>query len=111
MPFSTMIGTGPRSVAAAIRNALRVTGRQIDKVKLVASGAGAAALACLDLLVDLGMPAENIWVTDKFGVVYLGRAEEMDERKRRYAKRTEARKLGDVIDGANTLLACQPRGC
>src|SRR5882762_6470183 len=73
-------------VAAAIVNGLRVIGKKLDEVKLVASGAGAAALACLDLLVDMGMPVENIIVTDKYGVVWQGRNEEMDPRKDRYAK-------------------------
>ncbi|MFC7331533.1 NADP-dependent malic enzyme [Rhodocista pekingensis] len=91
-------------VAAAILNALDLTGRDIRTVKLVASGAGAAALACLDLLVDLGMPVENIWVSDIAGVVYEGRRELMDERKARYAKRTEARRLGEIIDGADIFL-------
>ncbi|ACI97845.1 NADP-dependent malic enzyme [Rhodospirillum centenum] len=91
-------------VAAAILNALDLTGRDIRTVKLVASGAGAAALACLDLLVDLGMPVENIWVSDIAGVVHEGRRELMDERKARYAKRTEARRLGEIIDGADIFL-------
>ncbi|MBM3597837.1 MAG: NADP-dependent malic enzyme [Alphaproteobacteria bacterium] len=91
-------------VGAAILNGLRVVGKKIDKVKLVTSGAGAAALACLDLLVDLGMPVDNITVTDIAGVVYEGRTELMDPRKRRYAKKTEARKLADVIEGADVFL-------
>ena len=91
-------------VAAAIRNALRLTGRLLDKIKLVVSGAGAAALACLDLLVDMGAAVENIWVTDRFGVVYRGRVEEMDPRKDRYAKDTDARTLADVIAGADVFL-------
>ncbi|HEY0525080.1 MAG TPA: NADP-dependent malic enzyme [Stellaceae bacterium] len=91
-------------VGAAIVNGLRILGRGLDKVKLVASGAGAAALACLDLLVDMGMPVENIIVTDKFGVVYRGRKEEMDPRKERYAKDTNARTLADVIEGADIFL-------
>ncbi len=91
-------------VAAAIRNALRLTGRKIEDVKLVASGAGAAALACLDLLVDLGLDPNQTWVTDKFGVVWKGRVEEMDPRKDRYAKETNARTLADVIDGADIFL-------
>ena len=91
-------------VGAAILNGLRVVGKQIDEVKLVASGAGAAALACLDLLVDLGMKIENIWVTDIDGVVYKGRNEEMDPRKERYARDTNARKLAEVIEGADIFL-------
>jgi malate dehydrogenase (oxaloacetate-decarboxylating)(NADP+) len=91
-------------VGAAILNALRVVDKPIEAVKLVTSGAGAAALACLDLLVDLGVRRENIWVTDIAGVVYEGRREEMDPRKQRYARATSARRLGDVIDGADIFL-------
>jgi malate dehydrogenase (oxaloacetate-decarboxylating)(NADP+) len=91
-------------VGAAIINALRLVGKRIEEVRLVTSGAGAAALACLDLLVDLGMPVENITVTDIAGVVYEGRNELMDPRKERYARRTEARTLADVIGGADIFL-------
>ncbi len=91
-------------VAAALQNALQVVGKKIGEVKLVASGAGAAALSCLDLLVDLGMKLENITVTDLAGVVYEGRKELMDPRKDRYAKKTSARKLADVIAGADIFL-------
>jgi len=91
-------------VGAAIRNALRLIGKKLPQVKLVASGAGAAALACLDLLVDMGLPVENVIVTDKYGVVYQGRKEEMDPRKERYAKATNARALGEVIAGADIFL-------
>src|SRR4051812_12209670 len=80
-------------VGAAILNGLRVVGKKIGEVKLVASGAGAAALACLDLLVAMGMKRENIVVTDIAGVVYEGRREEMDPEKARYAVKTSARKL------------------
>jgi len=91
-------------VGAAIRNGLRLIGKTLAEVKLVASGAGAAALACLDLLVDMGLPVANIIVTDKYGVVYRGRKEEMDARKERYAKETNARSLGEVIAGADIFL-------
>src|SRR5687767_468028 len=91
-------------VAAAMLNGLQVVGKKIEQVKLVASGAGAAALACLDLLVDLGMKVENITVTDIVGVVYEGRKELMDPRKARYAKKTNARTLADVIAGADIFL-------
>ena len=91
-------------VGAAIRNGLRLVGKQLSQMKLVASGAGAAALACLDLLVDMGLPVENIIVTDKYGVVWRGRKEEMDPRKERYAKDTNARTLGEVIGGADIFL-------
>jgi malate dehydrogenase (oxaloacetate-decarboxylating)(NADP+) len=91
-------------VGAAVRNGLRLVGKQLRQVKLVASGAGAAALACLDLLVDMGLAVENIIVTDKHGVVWRGRKEEMDPRKERYAKETNARTLGEVIGGADIFL-------
>ena len=74
-------------VGAAILNGLTCLGKDLKQVKLVTSGAGAAALACLDLLVMLGVPVENIWVTDIKGVVHEGRVEEMDEIKARYAKK------------------------
>src|SRR5215472_11224231 len=91
-------------VGAAIRNGLRHVGKSLAQVKLVSSGAGAAAIACLDLLVDMGLPLENITVTDKYGVVWRGRTEEMDPRKDRYAKETNARNLGEVIGGADIFL-------
>src|SRR5213082_999331 len=84
-------------VGAAIVNGLRVVGKELANVKLVCSGAGAAALACLDLLVSLGIRRENIWVSDIKGVVYAGRTEEMDENKARYAQQTKARTLSDII--------------
>src|SRR5512136_1449210 len=87
-------------VGAAILNGLSVIGKDIAKVKLVCSGAGAAALACLDLLVSLGLAAENIWVADIKGVVYSGRKEEMDPNKARYARQTRARTLGEIIPEA-----------
>src|SRR5262249_49133986 len=86
-------------VAAAMLNGLRVVGKRLSEIKLVTSGAGAAALACLDLLVDLGLPIENIMVTDIVGVVFEGRRQEMDSRKARYARKTQARTLAEVIDG------------
>ena len=82
-------------VGAAVLNGLRVVGKKPEEVKLVCSGAGAAALACLDLLVGVGLKRENIWVSDIKGVVYEGRTEEMDENKIRYAKRTSARTLDE----------------
>src|SRR5512144_1089064 len=87
-------------VGAAITNGLRVVGKSISKVKLVCSGAGAAALACLDLLVSLGVPRENIYVADIAGVVYAGRTELMDENKARYAQHTDARTLADLLPDA-----------
>ncbi|HTZ81351.1 MAG TPA: NADP-dependent malic enzyme [Stellaceae bacterium] len=91
-------------VGAAILNGLRLVGKSLDQVKLVTSGAGAAALACLDLLVDMGLKVENIIVTDRYGVAYRGRKEEMDPRKERYVKDTNARTLGDVIGDADVFL-------
>ena len=97
-------------VGAAILNGLRVVGKDIGKVKLVVSGAGAAALACLDLLVSLGLAMENIWVSDIKGVVYAGRKEEMDPNKARYAKKTEARTLNEIIAGADVFLGLSAGG-
>ncbi len=97
-------------VGAAVLNGLKVVNKDIRKVKLVASGAGAAALACLDLLVLLGLPVENIWVTDIKGLVYKGRVEEMDPIKERYAKDSKARTLGDVIEGADVFLGLSAGG-
>ncbi|HMS44295.1 MAG TPA: malic enzyme-like NAD(P)-binding protein, partial [Alphaproteobacteria bacterium] len=91
-------------VAAAIRNGLRVVGKSLKDIKLVTSGAGAAALACLDLLVDLGLPIQNITVTDIVGVVWKGRTELMDPRKARYARETNARTLSEVINDADVFL-------
>src|SRR5687768_9071737 len=97
-------------VSAAISNGLKVVGKEIGKVKLVASGAGAAALACLDLLVAMGVAHENIVVTDIAGVVYEGRKEEMDPEKARYAVKTSARKLSEVIRGADVFLGLSAGG-
>ncbi|NOS88826.1 MAG: NADP-dependent malic enzyme [Methylococcaceae bacterium] len=97
-------------VAAAILNGLKVVGKQLQKAKLVVSGAGAAALACLDLLVDLGFPLANIMVTDLAGVVYQGRVELMDPDKARFAQTTEARSLAEVIAGADIFLGLSAGG-
>src|SRR6476659_6322778 len=97
-------------VGAAVVNGLRVVGKDISKVKLAVSGAGAAALACLDMLVALGMKMENIRVTDIKGVVYQGRKEEMNDNKARYARKTDARKLAEVIEGADVFLGLTARG-
>jgi malate dehydrogenase (oxaloacetate-decarboxylating)(NADP+) len=98
------------TVAAGLLNGMKVAGKDITQVKLVTSGAGAAALACLGLLVKLGMPRKNIWVTDLAGVVYEGRTELMDEDKRQYAQKTEARKLADVIGDADIFLGLSAGG-
>ena len=97
-------------VGAAILNGLHLIGKDLSTVKIVTSGAGAAALACLDLLVMLGAPVSNIWVTDIKGVVYEGRVEEMDEIKARYIKKTDARTLSEVIEGADVFLGLSAGG-
>ena len=91
-------------VAAAIYNGLRVVGKKLDEIKLVVSGAGAAALACLDLLASMGLKPENVTVCDIVGVVYEGRTEQMDPFKGKWARETDARKLADVIGGADIFL-------
>src|SRR3954466_6722013 len=97
-------------VGAAIQNALYLTGKKISDVKIVASGAGAAALACLNLVLTLGAKRENIWVTDIEGVVYEGRTALMDRWKSVYAQKTDKRKLGEVIDGADIFLGLSAPG-
>ncbi|HYD74664.1 NADP-dependent malic enzyme [Ramlibacter sp.] len=91
-------------VGAAILNGLRVVGKELSEVKLVTSGAGAAALACMNLLLKLGLPRQNIFATDLAGVVYEGRTELMDEDKAQFAQRTSARTLAEVIAGADIFL-------
>ena len=97
-------------VGAAILNGLKVAGKDIKNVKLVASGAGAAALACLKLLVKLGLPLHNIWVTDIAGLVYAGRTELMDEDKAQFAQPTEQRSLAEAIVGADVFLGLSAGG-
>ena len=97
-------------VGAGLLNALKVSGKSIKEVKLVTSGAGAAALACLGLLMKLGLPRENIWVTDLAGVVYEGRTELMDEDKIQFAQKTTQRTLADVIKGADIFLGLSAGG-
>jgi len=97
-------------VGAAILNGLKVVGKEIGQVKLVCSGAGAAALACLDLLVDLGLPLANIWVADIAGVVYRGRKELMDPAKERFAQDTLHRGLGEIIADADVFLGLSAGG-
>ena len=97
-------------VGAALLNALKVVGKDLQQVKLVTSGAGAAALACLSLLVKLGIPRQNIFVTDLAGVVYEGRTELMDEDKIVFAQKTSARSLGEVIAGADIFLGLSAGG-
>ena len=97
-------------VGAALLNGLRVVGKDIREVKLVTSGAGAAALACLNLLVKLGVPREHIWVTDLAGVVWQGRTELMDPDKAQFAQDTPARTLAEVIEGADVFLGLSAAG-
>ncbi|MCP5267381.1 MAG: NADP-dependent malic enzyme [Burkholderiaceae bacterium] len=97
-------------VGAALLNALRIARKGLEEIKVVVSGAGAAALACLDLLVEMGLPLGSIWVTDLAGVVYRGRTELMDEDKARFAQATEARTLAEVIAGADVFLGLSAGG-
>ncbi|RFP16729.1 NADP-dependent malic enzyme [Duganella sp. BJB488] len=97
-------------VGAAIMNGIQYVGKDIANCKLVVSGAGAAALACLDLIVDLGFPLENIYVTDLAGVVYKGRKELMDPDKERFARDTTARTLAEVINDADIFLGLSAGG-
>ncbi|MCG8490172.1 MAG: NADP-dependent malic enzyme [Sneathiellales bacterium] len=97
-------------VAAAVYNALRIVEKDIKSVKLAACGAGAAALACLKLLVSLGLPKENIVVSDIHGVVFEGRKEEMDPYKADFAAKTDKRKLAEAVDGADIFLGCSGPG-
>ena len=97
-------------VGAALLNGLKVVGKKIDEVKLVTSGAGAAALACLNLLVKLGLPKKNIFVTDLAGVVYQGRLELMDPDKSEFAQDTACRTLADVMVGADVFLGLSAGG-
>ena len=97
-------------VGAAILNGIKVTGKDLKTVKLVTSGAGAAALACLGLLVKIGIPKENIFVTDLAGVVYEGRTELMDEDKIQFAQKTAARSLSEIIEGADIFLGLSAGG-
>ena len=97
-------------VGAAIVNALHIAGKKIEEIKLVSTGAGAAGLACLDMLVSLGAKLENIWVADRLGVVWQGRKEEMDPHKSRYARATDARVLDEIIEGADVFLGLSAPG-
>ncbi|AOF86873.1 malic enzyme, NAD binding domain protein [Hydrogenophaga sp. RAC07] len=98
------------TVAAAMLNGLKVAGKDIGQVKLVTSGAGAAALACLNLLLKVGLKRENVFVTDLAGVVYEGREELMDDDKRQYMQKTQLRKLAEVIEGADVFLGLSAGG-
>jgi malate dehydrogenase (oxaloacetate-decarboxylating)(NADP+) len=96
--------------SAALLNALKVVGKDIGAVKLAASGAGAAAIACLDMMVSLGVKRENIFVTDSKGVIYRGRDERMEPNKARYAQDTDARTLADIVRDADVFLGCSTAG-
>jgi malate dehydrogenase (oxaloacetate-decarboxylating)(NADP+) len=96
--------------AAGVMNGLEVVGKRIEEIKLVCSGAGAAAIACLDLLVGLGVRRENVWVTDSKGVIYKGRAQGMDPQKERYAQATQARTLADIMPGTDVFLGVSMAG-
>ena len=97
-------------VGAAVTNALKIAGKKLADVRIVASGAGAAALACLDLLLLLGARRENIWVSDIEGVVYEGRTALMDPWKARFAQKTDKRKLAEIIAGADIFLGLSAGG-
>jgi len=95
---------------AALLNGLKVVGKKIEDIKLVASGAGAAAIACLDLMVKLGVRRENIYAVDSKGVIWIGRDAKMEPNKARYAQDTSARTLADVVKGADVFLGCSTAG-
>ena len=96
--------------SAALLNALKVVGKDIGAIKLAASGAGAAAIACLDMMVSLGVKQENIYVTDSKGLIWQGREANMEANKARYAQATDARTLADIVDGADVFLGCSTAG-
>jgi malate dehydrogenase (oxaloacetate-decarboxylating)(NADP+) len=96
--------------SAALLNGLELVNKQIDKVKIAVSGAGAAAIACVDVMVGLGVKRENVYMVDSKGVIYDGRPGGLDESKQRYAQKTEARTLADVVNGADVFLGCSAPG-
>ena len=95
--------------SAALLNGLELVGKQIGDVKVAVSGAGAAAIACVDVMVGLGVKRENVFMVDSKGVIHTGR-DNLDESKARYAQKTEARTLADVVDGADVFLGCSAPG-
>ncbi|MEM8839553.1 MAG: NADP-dependent malic enzyme [Pseudomonadota bacterium] len=97
-------------VAAAILNGLSLSGKKIEDVKLAAAGGGAASIACLNLLLSLGLKRENVWLADRIGVVYEGREEEMDQWKGAYAQATNLRNLSEIIPGADIFLGLSAGG-
>ena len=96
--------------AAALLNGLELVGKKIGEVKIAVSGAGAAAIACLDLMVELGVKRENVFVCDTKGVLHQGREDKLDESKKRYLQVTSARTLADVMRGADFVLGCSAAG-
>ncbi|MCP5281097.1 MAG: NADP-dependent malic enzyme [Rhodoferax sp.] len=96
--------------SAALLNGLELVGKKIDEVKVAVSGAGAAALACLDVMVGLGVLRRNVYVCDSKGVIYKGRPGGFDESKQRVAQDTDARTLADVVNGADVFLGCSTAG-
>src|SRR5436309_58456 len=96
--------------AAAVLNGMELVGKKIGEVKIAVSGAGAAAIACLDLLVELGVKRDNVFVCDSKGVIHDRREDKLDESKKRYIQKTSARTLSDVMDGADVLLGCSAAG-
>ncbi|MBO0345944.1 NADP-dependent malic enzyme [Roseibium limicola] len=97
-------------VGAAVRNGLELAGKKLSEAKVVASGAGAASLACLNMLVSLGVKRENIWISDIEGVVYEGREALMDEWKDKFAQKTDKRTLSEIIEGADVFLGLSAAG-
>ncbi len=96
--------------SAALINALELVGKQIGAVKVVVSGAGAAAIACLDLMVGLGVNIGNVYAVDSKGVIREGRGDKLDESKQRYCQKTDAKTLADVVHGADVFLGCSAAG-
>jgi malate dehydrogenase (oxaloacetate-decarboxylating)(NADP+) len=96
--------------AAALLNGLELVGKKISDVKVVASGAGAAAIACLDLMVSLGVDIKNVFAVDSKGVIREGRGDKLDESKQRYCQNTEAKTLADAVKGADVFLGCSAAG-
>jgi len=96
--------------AAALLNGLEVVGKDIGQIKVVCSGAGAAAIACLDLMVRLGVKLENVYVCDSRGVIFVGREQDLEPNKARYARETSARRLADIVASADVFLGCSTAG-
>ena len=96
--------------SAALLNGLKVVGKDIGSVKVAVSGAGAAAIACLDVMVGLGVKRENVYVVDSKGVIYVGRDAKMEPNKARYAQDTSARTLADIVRDADVFLGCSAAG-